>query len=102
MLVSIEMVAVTLLKHLVDEVRHAVFSLLIQFEQVGVVIQCRKKITVCRCLAALDVETLLSVLQFTYEPMIVRELCRIAPNEQHGADDGTRLSRDDGDARLQC
>ena len=96
------MIAVPFLKHCVDMVGHSVLSLLIERQQVGVVIECRKKITVCRCLAALDVETLLSVLQFTYEPMIVRELCRIAPHPQHGADDGARLGRDDGDARLQC
>ena len=83
-------------------VGHSVLSLLIERQQVGVVVECRKKITVGWSLAALDVETLLSVLQFTYEPMIVRELCRIAPNKQHGADDGARLSRDDGDARFQC
>ena len=83
------MIAVPFAEHVVDEVRHAVFPFLIQFQQVGVIIQCRKKITVGRCLAALDVETLLSVLQFTYEPMIVRELSRIAPHQQHGADDGT-------------
>ena len=74
------MIAVPFAEHIVDEVRHAVFPFLIQFQKVGVVIQCRKKITVGWCLAALDVETLLSVLQLTYEPMIVRELCRIAPH----------------------
>ena len=101
-LISIKVIPVPLAEHIVDEVRHAVFSLLIQFEQVGVVIECRKKITVGRCLAALDAEPLLSVLQLADEPVIVRELRRIAPNEQHGADDGARLSRDDGQSRVEC
>ena len=74
------MIAVSFLKHCVDMVGHSVLTLLIERQQVGVVVECRKKFTVGRCLAALDVETLLSVLQFTYEPMIVRELCRIAPH----------------------
>ena len=64
-LISIEMIAVSLLKHGVDEVRHFVFSLLIQREQVGVVIECCKKFAVIWYAAALDAETLLSVLQFT-------------------------------------
>jgi len=96
------MIAVAFLKHAVDEVRHAVFSLLIQREQVCVVIQCRKKFTVVGYAAAIDAETLLSVLQFAHKSMIVRELCRIAPNEQHGADDSARLSVDDWDARVEC
>ena len=96
------MIAISFLKHCVDEVRHAVFSFLIQFQKVGVVVQCRKKFTVVWYAAALDAETFLSVLQFADEPMIVRELCRIAPNEQHGADDGARLSIDDGDACVKC
>ena len=96
------MKTVSLLKHCVDVVRHSVLSLLIERQQVGVVIQCRKKITVFRSLAALDVETLLSVLQLADEPVIVRELRRIAPHEQHGTDDGARLSRDDGQSRVEC
>ena len=96
------MIAVSFLKHCVDVVGHSVLSLLIQRQQVGVVVQCRKKFTVVWYAAALDAETLLSVLQFADEPMIVRELCRIAPNEQHGADDGARLSIDDGDACVKC
>ena len=79
-LLSVEVITVSFLKHCVDVVGHSVLSLLIERQQVGVVVECRKKITVGWSLAALDVETLLSVLQFTYEPMIVRELCRIAPN----------------------
>ena len=74
------MIAVPFAEHIVDEVRHAVFSFLIQFQKVGVVIQCRKKFTVVWYAAALDAEPLLSVLQLTHQPMIVRELCRIAPN----------------------
>ena len=96
------MIAVSFLKHCVDVVRHSVLSLLIERQQVGVVIQCRKKITVVWYAAALDAETLLSVLQLAHQPMVVRELCRIAPYQQHGADDGARLSRNDGDARFQC
>ena len=83
-------------------VRHSVLSLLIERQQVGVIIQCRKKITVVWYAAALDAEPLLSVLQLAHQPMVVRELCRIAPHQQHGADDGARLSRDDGDACVKC
>lgn len=74
------MIAIPLLKHRVYEVRHAVFTLLVQRQQVGVVIECRKKFAVVWYAAALDAETFLSVLQFADEPMIVCELCRIAPN----------------------
>ena len=74
------MVAVSFLKHCVDVVGHSVLSLLIERQQVGVVVQCRKKFTVVWYTAALDAEPLLSVLQFTYKPMVVRELCRIAPH----------------------
>ena len=74
------MIAVSFLKHLVDMVGHSVLSLLIERQQVGVVIECRKKITVIRYAAALDAEPLLSVLQFAHQPMVVRELCRIAPH----------------------
>ena len=61
-------------------VGHSVLTLLIDRQQVGVVIECRKKFTVVWYAAALDAETLLSVLQFAHQPMIVRELCRIAPH----------------------
>ena len=74
------MIAISFLKHCVDVVGHSVLSLLIERQQVGVVIQCRKKITVVWYAAALDAETLLSVLQFTHQPMVVCELCRIAPH----------------------
>ena len=74
------MIAVSFLKHCVDVVGHSVLSLLIERQQVGVVIQCRKKITVVWYAAALDAEPLLSVLQFAHQPMVVRELCRIAPH----------------------
>ena len=96
------MIAVSFLKHCVDVVGHSVLSLLIERQQVGVVVKCRKKITVVWYAAALDAEPLLSVLQFTHQPMVVRELCRIAPHQQHGADDGARLSGDDGQARVKC
>ena len=96
------MKTVSLLKHCVDVVRHSVLSLLIERQQVGVVIQCRQEVAVFRCLAAFDVETLLSVLQLADEPVVVRELRRIAPNQQHGTDDGARLSRDDGQSRVEC
>ena len=79
-LISIEVIAVSFLKHCVDVVWHAVLTLLIERQQVGVVIECRKKITVIWYAAALDAEPLLSVLQFTHQTMIVRELCRIAPH----------------------
>ena len=74
------MIAVSFLKHCVDVVGHSVLSLLIERQQVGVVIECRKKFTVVWYAAALDAEPLLSVLQFTHKPMVVRELCRIAPH----------------------
>ena len=74
------MIAVSLLKHLVDVVGHSVLTLLIERQQVGVVIECRKKITVVWYAAALDAEPFLSVLQFAHQPMVVRELCRIAPH----------------------
>jgi len=74
------MIAVSFLKHCVDVVGHSVLSLLIERQQVGVVIQCRKKITVIGYAAALDAEPLLSILQFAHQPMVVRELCRIAPH----------------------
>ena len=74
------MIAVTLLKHCIDVVGHSVLSLLIERQQVGVVIECRKKITVVWYAAALDAEPLLSVLQFAHQPMVVCELCRIAPH----------------------
>ncbi len=96
------MIAVSLLKHLVDVVGHSVLTLLIEGQQVGVVIQCRKKITVVWYASALDAKPLLSVLQFAHQPMAVRELCRIAPHQQHGADDSARLSRNDGDACVKC
>ena len=96
------MIAVSFLKHCVDVVWHSVLTLLIERQQVGVVVQCRKKFTVVWYAAALDAEPLLSVLQFTHQPMVVRELCRIAPHQEHGANDGARLSRDDGDARVKC
>ena len=96
------MIAVSFLKHCVDVVGHSVLSLLIERQQVGVVIECRKKFTVVWYAAALDAEPLLSVLQFTYKPMVVRELFRIAQHQQHGADDGARFSRDDGDACVKC
>ena len=56
------MIAVPLLKHCVDVVGHSVLSLLIERQQVGVVIECRKKFTVVWYTAALDAEPLLSVL----------------------------------------
>ena len=96
------MVAVSFLKHCVDVVWHSVLTLLIERQQVGVVIQCRKKITVVWYAAALDTEPLLSVLQFAHQPMVVCELCRIAPYQEHGADDGARLSRDDGQPQVKC
>ena len=96
------MIAVSFLKQCVDVVGHSVLTLLIERQQVGVVIECRKKFTVVWYAAALDAESLLSVLQFAHKSMIVRELCRIAPHQQHGADDGARLSRDDGDACVKC
>ena len=73
------MIAVSFLKHCVDVVGHSILSLLIERQQVGVVIECRKKFTVVWYTAALDAEPLLSVLQFAHQPMVVRELCRIAP-----------------------
>ena len=79
-LISIKMIAVSFLKHCVDVVGHSILSLLIERQQVGVVIECRKKITVVWYAAALDAEPLLSVLQFAHQPMVVRELCRIAPH----------------------
>ena len=78
-LISINMIAVSFLKHCVDVVWHSVLSLLIERQQVGVVIQCRKKITVIWYAAALDAEPVLSVLQLAHLPMVVCELCRIAP-----------------------
>ena len=74
------MIAVPLLKHCVDVVGHSVLSLLIERQQVGVVIQCRKKFTVVWYAAALDAEPLLSILQFTHKAVIVREFFRIAPH----------------------
>ena len=74
------MIAVSFLKHCVDVVGHSVLSLLIKCQQVGVVIECRKKFTITGHAAALDAEPLLSVLQFAHQPMVVRELCRIAPH----------------------
>ena len=62
------MIAVSFLKHCVDVVGHSVLSLLIERQQVGVVIECRKKFTVVRYAAALDAEPLLSVLQFAHQP----------------------------------
>ena len=79
-LISIKMIAVSFLKHCVDVVWHSVLTLLIERQQVGVVIECRKKFTVVWYAAALDAEPLLSVLQFAHQPMVVRELCRIAPH----------------------
>lgn len=73
------MIAVSFLKHCVDVVGHSVLSLLIERQQVGVVIECRKKFTVVWYTTALDAEPLLSVLQFAHQPMVVCELCRIAP-----------------------
>ena len=61
-------------------VGHSVLSLLIERQQVGVVVECRKKFTVVWYAAALYAEPLLSVLQFAHKPMVVRELCRIAPH----------------------
>ena len=74
------MISVSFLKHCVDVVGHSVLSLLIERQQVGVVIECRKKITVVWYATALDAETLLSVLQFAHQPVVVCELCRIAPH----------------------
>ena len=74
------MIAVSFLKHCVDVVGHSVLTLLIERQQVGVVIEYRKKITVVWYAAALDAEPLLSVLQFAHQPMVVREFCRIAPH----------------------
>ena len=96
------MIAVSFLKHCVDVVGHSVLSLLIERQQVGVVIESRKKFTVIRYAAALDAEPLLSVLQLAHQPVVVRELCRIATHQQHGADDGARLSRDDGQPQVKC
>lgn len=96
------MIAVSFLKHLVDVVGHSVLTLLIERQQVGVVIQCRQEFTVTGYAAALDAEPLLSVLQFAHQPMVVRELLRVAPHQQHGADDGARLSRDDGQPQVKC
>ena len=96
------MIAISFTKHIVDEIRNTTFSLLIQFEQSNVVVQSREELLIIGSLASFDIETLLSVLQFANEPMIMRELCGIAPNEQHGADDGARLSRDDGQSRVEC
>ena len=96
------MIAVSFLKHCVDVVWHSVLTLLIERQQVGVVIECRKKFTVVWYAAALDAEPLLSVLQFAHQPMVVCELCRIAPHQEHGADDSARFSRDDGDACVKC
>ena len=61
-------------------VGHSVFALLIEGQQVGVVIQCRKKFTVVWYAATLNAKPLLSVLQFSHQPMVVRELFRIAPH----------------------
>ena len=72
------MIAVPLLKHCVDVVGHSVLTLLNERQLVGVVIKCRKKFTVVWYDAALNAEPLLSVLQFAHQPMVVRELCRIA------------------------
>lgn len=74
------MIAVSFLKHCVDVVGHSVLTLLIERQQVGVVIECRKKFTVVWYAAALDAEPLLSVLQFAHKPMVVGELLRIAPH----------------------
>ena len=96
------MVAVAFPEHLVDEVRHSVFSLLIERQQVGVVIECRKEITVIWYAATLDAKPLLCVLQLAHQSVVVGELCRIAPHQQHGTDDGARFSGDDGQARVKC
>ena len=73
----VEVEAVSLLKHLVDVVGHSVFALLIERQQVGVVIQCRKKFTVVWYAATLDAEPLLCVLQFADKSVVVGELFRI-------------------------
>ena len=76
---SVEVVAVALLKHLVDVVWHSVLTLLIERQQVGVVVERREEMAVVRYAAALDAETLLSVLQCAHKPMVVRELLRMTP-----------------------
>jgi len=96
------MIAVSFLKHCVDVVGHSVLTLLIERQQVGVIIECREEFTVVWYAAALDAEPLLSVLQFAHQPMVVCELCRIAPHQQHGTDNSARLGRNDGDASREC
>ena len=97
-LIFVEVESVAFLEHLVDVVGHSVFTLLIERQQVSVVVQCRQEFAVTGNTATLDAEPLLCVLQFADKSVVVRELFRIAPYQQHGAQDGTRLGRYDGDA----
>lgn len=68
------MKSVSFLEKRINVVWHAVFALLIEFEQSDVVVECRKEAAVVRCSAAIDAESLLCILQLTYKSVVVFDI----------------------------
>ena len=93
------MKSISLLEHLVDMVWHSVLTLLHEFQLTDIRLKQTGKVGI-GTFRALDVEPLLSVLQLAHQPVVMREAFIIAPHQQHGADDGARLTAHDGQACL--
>lgn len=93
------MKSVSLLKHCVDMVGHSILTLLHEFQQTDVGAKQTGKVGI-GAFRAFDVETSLCILQFADKAVVVGELLAVAPHKEHGADDGARLTVDDGQTNL--
>ena len=80
-------------------VGHSVFTLLHEFQLTDIRPKQSCKVSI-GTFRAFYLEPLLSVLQFTDKSVVVGELLAVAPHKEHGANDGARLTVDDGQTYL--